>query len=384
MSTANMIEGDVQILTGSDAVTAGAEAIRESAFFRRPQRPADYNDKVLETARIIQGAFSGSYYGLGRLQEAMSTSDFPYYLGDVLGRELLPNYQAVTPVWSQYVRRSLVPDFRPKKFVDLLGGQEILERVGQGAPYPAGKLNDREYQLTVAKFGRRLPITFEAIVNDELGDFTSLPQRLAQAARNTEDYTIVGLHTTTAGPNPEFFNADNGNAPVNVELTVDSLQEAITTITSRKDEDGNPIVFPGLRLVVPPGLAPRAQNILNAVEIETTQGNRRLRSRNWLSSQIQLVIQHWLPVVDRSENANKTWYIFPDPNAARPALVAGFLRGRENPDLRVKADQGTAVGGGAISPVEGSFDNDTTDYRVRHILGGTTLDPIGTFVSTGG
>lgn len=384
MSTA-LIEADAQILTGTAAVEAGAEAINEGAgFFRRPQKPADYNQKLIEAARIVQGALGGSYKAMGRLQEAMSTSDFPYYLGNVLDRELLPRYQAIQPVWPQYARRSTARDFRPKKFVDLLGGQELLEKVGQGAPYPAGKLTDREYSFSVAKFGRRLPLTFEAIINDDLGDFTSLPDRLAQAARNTEDHLVTSLYATAEGPNTGFFNEANENAVQNLPLTIDNLQAALQKISERRDEDGNPIVFPRLQLLVPPALEITAKNILGATEIEITEGNKKIRVANWLAGSVSIVVNPWLPLVDRSGRANTTWYIFPEANAPRPGLVAGFLRGHENPDLRQKADQGTALGGGAISPAEGSFDNDTTDYRVRHILGGTALDPIGTYASTGG
>lgn len=384
MSTNTLETGDVQILTGSAAIAVG-ESGKEtrSGFFRSPQRPADFHAKVKEAAEIVQSALTGSYYGMGRLQEAMSTDDFPHYLGNVLDRELLPAYQAIEPVWPTYVRRTTVRDFRPKKFVDLLGGDEVLERVGQLAPYPAGKLTDRPHELTVGKFGRRIPLSFEAIVNDDLGDFSTIPQRLAQAARNTEDFTVTGLYATETGPSAEFFSTENGNAAEAKPLNLENLSAAITTVTSRKDPQGNPIVFPTLVLIVPPALQVQAQNLLNATEIETTEGNRKIKVRNWLSGQVRVVVNPWLTIVDRSEKANSTWYLFPESNSARPGLVAGFLRGREIPDLRVKADQGTAVGGGPISPAEGSFDNDSTDYRVRHILGGTTLDPIGTYASTG-
>lgn len=367
-----------QILTGAAAIAEG-EA-RE--HFRRPRRAANYNERLVEAANILESGLSGSYSALGRLEEAMSTSDFPYYLGDILDRELLPAYKSIDPVWTSFARKTSVRDFRPKKFVDLLGGQEILERVAEGTEYPAGSLDDAEYSLTVGKFGRRLPLSFEAIVNDDLGDFRTLPERLAQAARNTEDYTITGLLATEAGPNSAFFKADNGNAPTALPLTLDNLSTAITTVTSRT-VDGAPVVFPSLVLLVPPGLAVQANNIVNALQIEDTQGTKKLTVKNWLASKIRVEENPWLPVLDKSGKANSTWYVLPDPSAARPAVAAGFLRGRETPDLRVKADQGNRVGGGAIGPEEGSFEDDTTQYRVRHILGGTTLDPIGTYVSTG-
>ena len=59
------------------------------------------------------------------------------------------------------------------------------------------------------------------------------------------------------------------------------------------------------------------------------------------------------------------------------------LAGHEQPDLRVKADTGRAIGGGEISALEGSFDIDDIQYRGRHIVGNQTADPLFTYVSLG-
>jgi hypothetical protein len=61
----------------------------------------------------------------------------------------------------------------------------------------------------------------------------------------------------------------------------------------------------------------------------------------------------------------------------------GFLAGHETPDLRVKADTGLRVGGGSVPAEEGSFDTDDIQYRIRHVTGGTTLDPIAAYASVG-
>jgi hypothetical protein len=33
------------------------------------------------------------------------------------------------------------------------------------------------------------------------------------------------------------------------------------------------------------------------------------------------------------------------------------------------------VGGGGVNPTDGDFDTDTAEYKVRHVLGGTLMDP---------
>jgi len=65
------------------------------------------------------------------------------------------------------------------------------------------------------------------------------------------------------------------------------------------------------------------------------------------------------------------WIILPKPGAIRrPVLELLRLRGYERPELRVHGDTGQYVGGSAVSPFEGSWDNDTVDYRIRYVAGG--------------
>ena len=53
---------------------------------------------------------------LFRLQEAMTTSDFPYMFADSVARELLSHYKAVQPKMMQILRkRTPVADFRTIK-----------------------------------------------------------------------------------------------------------------------------------------------------------------------------------------------------------------------------------------------------------------------------
>ncbi len=59
------------------------------------------------------------------------------------------------------------------------------------------------------------------------------------------------------------------------------------------------------------------------------------------------------------------------------ARLAGF----ETPDFRYKADQGRTIGGGDVVVTGGSFDDDTTWYRGRHIIGAASADPTLTYGS---
>jgi hypothetical protein len=372
-------------LTGDAAVAEGG-ALTVQRRSGNPQHLA----RVAEAAKLTKRVFEGDRRAMLQVQELMTTSDFPKLFGDVLDRALLAQYEQISPIWSGVATRVQVNDFRAKHWIDLLGGRAELDPVGQGGEYPARALTEGDYNLTVGKFGARLPLTWEMIINDDLGAFQTAPARLAQAAVDTEDKLNTRLYATATGPNTAFFTG--ATAPDNKALTVDNLSAALTTVATRRDSDNRPIMIRAFVLVVPPALEVMAHNIVNATLIRlrndasSASGARDIEVTNWLAGKVTIVTNPWLPVIDLSgsgANAAKTWYLFPAPSTPRPALVMGFLRGHETPDLRVKADGGQRVGGGSVPAEEGSFDNDDIQYRIRHVTGGTTLDPIATYASVG-
>lgn len=341
------------------------------------------NKEILEAYRLFDRASSGDYRAKADMIESLTTSDFPQLLGRGFNTKLAAAYQALTPVWSQYSTRTTVQNFKPQTYKQLLG-YNGLELVPEATEYPAGDFSETKFEFQARKYGRRLGLTYEMIVNDELGAFRNIHDTLAQAARDLEGTATADalLNAKRSDVNTDFFKAANGNAPESAALTRDALQEAIKTVSQKRDENGRPLARPNLVLVVPPALEFKAREIVNASEVRVADGNTTVTSANILAGAVTVVVD---PNLMRSTHAKaeKTWFLLPAPNTARPALVTAFMSGHETPDLRYKNDQGNRVGGGSIPVGEGSFDDDTIQYRVRHIVGAAAVDPTFTFVSRG-
>lgn len=371
---------NTSILTGPAAI---AEA--EAHNWAGPKvDPAKRARDLVVVANLFEAAIRGNKRAMLTMQESLASGDFTNLLGGVLERELLAQYASIAPVWPGFATRTTVRDFRSKTLSDLLGGRARLSRVEAGAPYPARSKSEATYSISVKKYGATFQLLWEAIVNDDLDALRRLPGDLAQSAIDTEDYLAASMLAISTGPDTNFFKSANGNAPAAVPLNIDNLSAALTTITSRTDTDGRPIAFPnGWALVVPPALEVTAQNVVSAFEVAQTSGSSTIKIRNWIGSRVQVVVNPWLTTIDVSNKAGATWYIVPAPGQDRPAVAMAFLRGHEVPDLRVKADTGNRVGGGAVDPLEGSFETDDIAYRVRHVAGSAQLDPKGTYASTG-
>lgn len=341
--------------------------------------------RVGEAYRLFDRALNGDLRARADVMESLTTSDFPILLGQGYNRKLLTAYQAAPAVWQQYSTRTVVPNFKRQRLVEILGGMRGLSRVPEAHEYPARGLREAEFDFSVEKHGDRIPLTWEMLVNDELGAFRGLDQRLAVSARDTEAIATASalLNPARSDVNTAFFKAANGNAPESAALTRTALQDAIQSLSTKKDEDGRTLIRPNMVLVVPPTLEYQAKAILSASEIRTTAADGSVEiSQNPVAGAVSLVVDPNL-LLNGNAKAATTWYLLPAPNSARPALVTGFLAGHESPDLRVKADTGVRPGGGSISPEQGSFDDDTIQYRVRHVTGAAAVDPVFTFVSRG-
>lgn len=366
----------------------GGEGMNLSGRVRRSrtQNPA-YQKAFLEALGLYTRVIRGDRRAALDFQEAMTTSDFQFLFGDIIDRQMLAAYQQMPVQWASLARRGRVRDFRTVKRFILDGGEAVLDEVGEQSEYPAASLADGVYEYRVRKFGRRIPLSWETLINDDLDAFADIPRRLGNAARRSEERFVTSLYATSTGPNSSFFSAGNGNI-TNEPLTIAGLQEAFRLLAEQTDADGAPIYVEAAVLVVPPALEVPARNILNATEIFAATGggdgtgSDQLRVSNWMRNRVQLVVNPWLPVIDQT-TGNTAWYLFADPNAGRPALEVGFLIGHESPELFQKHPNATRVGGGIVDPTDGDFDTDSVEWKVRHVFGGTLMDPKSGVASTG-
>ena len=376
-------------LAESFGLTEGGELRGVTNAAHRRLSPAR-SKALVEAAELWTKAWGGDRIAAAVVNEALTTSDlFKSATGDLLDRELLNVYQDVQGVWQKFATRTTVRNFKPKKLVDIMGGKTRLDLVPELTEYPSANSASNEYQISAKKFGRRFGYSWEAGVNDDIDELRQIPGRFGTAAQLTEEYAALEAIATTAGaPSTAFFKSYNAAAAGALgysafdnsstkKLTADSLQAALENIAARKDKDGNLVPNAGLILMVGPALQFAAQRVLNTTEIRSVDANGRTTVEpNPFVGMVTLVVNPLL--------AGTGWFILPDPaRAARPAVAVALLAGYETPDLRVAANTGSRVGGGAISPEEGDFEVDGVWYRVRHVSGGASLDPIHTYGSTG-
>mgnify|MGYP001018506889 CR=1 FL=1 len=382
----------LQLIETMRAEEAGLDRLydKDEVSPRSIRKRANYGALLLEATSLISRA-RGSALGKHYFQEAMKTSDFPLLMADVLDRQLYASYMETAQAWSAYCRRSTVPDFRDVKRFAVDGAEGRLPSVGEKVIYSPNVLSETKYSYAVTKYGRTLNWSWESFINDDLDVLGSTPARLGKAARRSEDYFATGLHVDSNGPhaslytsgNKNIINTTNGAAGTNPVLGVAGLQDAFTVMGLQLDADSEPIGIDGVILEVPPSLEVTAQNLLNATQVivGADSGAQRIVTSNWMKAKVSLVVNPYIPVI-ATTNGKTTWFVHANPTSGRPAMEFGLLRGHESPELFMKLQNQVRVGG-AGSGFDGSFEDDTIAYKVRHCFGGSRIDGKATVGSNG-
>lgn len=324
------------------------------------------------------------------MEEAITTTDFPYLFGAIIDRELLARYRTWTADFWPFTRRLRASNFNTHSLHRLDGLSDPLPLVAEKGEYLVGVLGDKRYTYSVKKRGRQIDILWESLINDGMGAFSDISNRMADSAINTDQFQVTSLYSSATGPNvllygPPIDGITNVGA---LALTINNLQTTIEAMA----EQPNPVtgLAMGVRakyLVVPPALEFTARTILTSGLVQWTEvgagaGIPVPTSNVIPQAGLQLVVNPWLPQVDTSGNVNTTWYLFADGMQGN-AIGYGYLSGHETPEICMKSSDKVSVTGAPMSPFSGDFATDNVFYRVRAVVGGTQLDPRFTYSQVG-
>ena len=332
------------------------------------------------------------------LEEAITTTDFPYLFGQVIDRQLLANYKGFDADWKNYMRVTTVPDFNTVRREKLHGTDSRLPVVPEKGEYQPSTPTNCRYTYNVKKYGRQFDISWEAMINDSLGAFQDVPQRMALAAARTEYYFATSLFAAATGDgNPNLYGAtitDCGQAITNLgvlPLTIGNLETTMELMAAQTNPAGEPLGIRAKHLVVGPALEFTARQILTSsvkmwtaesIDVDGTVYSTPYPTNNVVSQMgLQLHVNPYIPVIDTT-HGDTSWYLFADPSDVA-AMEFGYLRGHESPEIVMKSSDKVSPAGGSMSPFSGDFATDNVTYRVRHVFGGTPMDPRATYLQSG-
>lgn len=287
------------------------------------------------------------------IRAALTTSDFPALLENTAQKAVIVGLESDGAATHRdtWTRRGQVADFKEASRVALSEAPD-LEQVNEAGEITYGNVTDAGKETIQAEtYARIVSISRKALVNDDLGELTRVPQAMGLAAARKESdlvYQLLADNPAMRDGNNLFSAAHSNDADTGTAITVESLGEARAAMRKQRGVQGLSYMnITPAYLVVGADRETEALQIL--AEIEPDRTDRAVPE--WMR-RLTLVVD---PRVD--DLASGAWYLAGDPRAHDTFEVA-FLDGSAAPSL----DQ------------EEGFDTLNMRWRVVFDLGVSALD----------
>lgn len=253
-----------------------------------------------------------------------TTSDFPGLLATNVSKRLLAAYanaaEARNFLRFAYERR--VPDFKTVRTVEI-GMAPALEAVLEGAEVKMGTLGESSQTYALVTYAKRQVLSYQAIVNDDLGAFDRLPQGWANAAANLEASTVWGLFNANAAlaDTVAWFHSTHANTAAG-SMDVAGLGAARAAMRRMTDASGQRILITPNVLIVPPELETSARALLAPQVVPATVATTAVNP--WLGAFGEPVVGHYL--TDTND-----YYVSVGAGSGYEPVEVAYLQGQEGP-----------------------------------------------------
>ncbi|UZP67724.1 phage protease [Desulfovibrio mangrovi] len=293
---------------------------------------------------------------------AASTSDFKSIMMDVAHKRMLESYGIVEETWRTFCDVVTATDFKDMHGVSLDGAPELLA-VPESGEYKSAVLSDGKESYRIAKYGRVIPLTWEAIVNDDMRAFMKIPGMFGSAAARLVLDIVYGLlkSNPVLGDGKALFHVDRGNIATGADIgrvTMGTLKAMRKAMGTRADRSGNMVKVTPSTLIISMDQATDVDVLLtSAANPEGANSGVNNPFRN-----------AFMPVADPhvDEIHDNAWFAFAKPGQFDGIEVA-FLDGKQQPELTE----------------DESFDSDSIRYKARLCCGAGVMGTLGCYYNPG-
>lgn len=287
---------------------------------------------------------------------AQTTSDFPLLLQNAVNRTLVAAYEQAPQTFRQWATSGTLNDFRPTTRVKMSGLVGKFEKIEEGGEYTVASLKETGETIRLAKYGKKVPITWEAIVNDDLSVFNRLPTAIGQKAAQLQSDLVYGLLNSnpTMSDGERLFSAAHKNlAATGDALNILSFDAAMQAFSTQTGEEGDQLNLTPAFLLVGPKMNLAAKQFLTGGYMPVKQSDR-----NIFADLVQVVVD--------ARITDKSWTLTAAPGVV-DTIEYAFLSGE--PELFT----------------EDYWDVDTDTYvnKARTVFGTAALDWRGMYRNPG-
>ncbi|VDC31414.1 head maturation protease, ClpP-related [Pseudogemmobacter humi] len=358
--TKTRVEGMIGALMGkTDGPSSVYRGLRIKRLAMELGRGSGRSVSFDDTEAVRRGMRSTTMMG-----GAIGVSDFAYITTEVMNRSLIAEYTRREPQWQLVTGAALTAaDFR-EIYAVRFGGDFQLKDVKENGEYEQADLVDEAEGLKVQRRGRTITLSFESVVNDDMGAFARIPREFAMAARAMENgmvWSLIRKNAVMRSDGKALFHTDHHNlATANAVISVTSIAAARKAMAEMKafgSKDPDDFIAPEAELlIVPPALE------LVALQFVADITPTKSADANPYRSRFQ---PHAVPNIGAVAGGSDTaWYLI-DPDL--PPIQHAYLDGYESP---------------TVETIEG-MNPDAVKMNARHIFGAAVVEFRGAYKNAG-
>jgi hypothetical protein len=297
------------------------------------------------------GVATKGLYGRELASRALATSDFPIILGATVNKSLQAEYQGVERTFQPFCRKTSISDLKTKTVGKLSGLLGNLEVIPEGGEYTADAMSEDKEAYGLTKYGKKIAITLETIINDDMDAFSRIPRAIAYEVGYKQSDIIYNILTSNPNMNDAvaLFHSTHGNLGTAGAISSTTLAEAKKKMRQQTGINGKFInVMPSF-LVVGPDNEQEALQWMNASFSPSTVGNTN-------------IYQGSMSVIVDPRITTKNWFMVAAPNSI-DTIEYAFLDGQG--DFYTETKQG--------------FDVDGLEVKVRMFFAAKAIDHRGMY-----
>lgn len=326
---------------------------------------------LVEMARMHLEAHGVRTVGMNRVQIAEkalqfragmhSTSDFPYILANVANKALMTGYAQLEAkqTFLPLVKPAFTPDFKQVSRV-ARGEAPTPSLVPEGAEITYGTIGERREVYTIGTYAKIIAITEEAIVNDDLGAFTSLPRDMGAACARLESDVVWSIFTANAamGDTVALFDSGHGNVGTSGVISIATIAELEEKMMLQTGINGANLDIRPKYLIVPVNLKAVAEQFVSQNLMASESGKV-----NPYAGRLTVIAEPRLDGTDTTD-----WYMAADPNDGVDIIETLKLEGTSGP----------------VTSMKDGWDRNGVEVKVKHYFGAKALDWRGVAMNEGG
>jgi hypothetical protein len=256
-----------------------------------------------------------------------STSDFPLLFSNLAGKRLDAAYAEESHTWRPLATQRNLPDF--KNASDLVvAGDLTPELLLEGGEYKAGTLVEGQHQWRLSTYARKINLSRQAIINDDLSAMENTPDMLGRGFRRLESNLVWALITGNAVTSVDgqvLFHGTHNNTGTGAIGTT-GWNAARKAMRKQRDLANTTINLTPNYLIVPTDLEATAMQFLYPTGFAPSVRTGENGSVTAQTAGVQLITE------PRLDGSATQWYAATNSSAVE-GIVFGYLAGEEGPTI---------------------------------------------------